>query len=90
MDEDVEVNDAQVVYPTDCMVLEIQHRHGSQLLAGVMDRWLSNSRFGSNRLPGNPRLTNFIRFLRITYIHPSESLELKQRGLVSPLVPLVP
>ena len=51
LDEDVEVNDAHVVYPNDYFVLEVQHHHGSQLVAAEMDRWLSSSRFGSNRQP---------------------------------------
>ena len=38
LDEDVEVNDARVVYPNDSFFLEVQHHHGSQLLAAVMDR----------------------------------------------------
>ena len=41
--EDVEVNDAQVVHPNDCFVPEVQHHHGSQLLAAEMNRWLSES-----------------------------------------------
>ena len=53
LDEDVESNDARVVCPNDGFVLEVQHHHHSQLLAAVMDRWLSISRFGSNRLLKN-------------------------------------
>ena len=37
LDEGVEVNDARVVYPNEYFVLEVQHHHGSQLLAAVMD-----------------------------------------------------
>ena len=37
LDEDVEVNDARVVYPNDCFVLEVQYHHGSQLLSALMD-----------------------------------------------------
>ena len=36
LDED---NDARVAYSNDCFVLGVQHYHGSQLLAAVMDRW---------------------------------------------------
>ena len=36
LDEDVEINDARVVYPNNCFVLEVQHHHGSQLLAAVI------------------------------------------------------
>ena len=32
LDEDVEVNDARVVYPNDCFVLEVQHHHGRSFL----------------------------------------------------------
>ena len=52
LDEDVEVNDAQVESPNGCF-LEFQHHHGSQLLAAVVDRWPSFSRFGSSQLPRN-------------------------------------
>ena len=38
LDEDAEVNDARVVYPNDCFVLEVQHHHGSQFFPTVMDR----------------------------------------------------
>ena len=73
---DVEVNDARIVYPNDCFVLEVQHHHGSQLLAAVMDRWLSCSRFGPNSLPRKyPHLTVSIVILRVTYMRLSETKE---------------
>ena len=39
------VNDARVTSPSDCFVLGFQHLHGSLLLAVVVDRWPSFSRF---------------------------------------------
>ena len=51
--EDVEVFGAQNAYPKDCFVLGFQHHHGAQLLAAVMARWPSFSRFGSSQLPRN-------------------------------------
>ena len=85
LDEDVKVNDAQVVHPNDCFVPEIQHHHGSQLLATVMDRWLSSSRLGSKV----SSFDNVHPHFRFTYM-PSVLLELKQRDLVPPPVPLLP
>ena len=38
-----------VVYSNDCFVQGVQHHHGSQLLAAVMDRWPSFSRSGSRK-----------------------------------------
>ena len=91
LDEDVEVNDAQVVYPNDCSVPEVQHHHGSQLLAANIDRWLSSTRFGSNRLPRNHlRLTKCIRIFCFTCMRPSELVELKQSDVVPPFVRLHP
>ena len=49
--KDEEVNDARVAHPKDCSVLGFLHHQGSQLLAAVMDRWPSCSRFGSSELP---------------------------------------
>ena len=64
LDEDVEINVARVVYPNNCLVLEVQHHHDSQLLAAVMHRWLSFSRLGSSGLSGNYlRLTLFFLIL---------------------------
>ena len=61
LDEDVEINDARVVCHNDCFVQGVQHHHGSQLLAVVMDLWLSFSRFGSNRQRRNhPHVKVFI------------------------------
>ena len=54
--EDVEVDGALVAYSNDCFVQGVQHHHGSQLLAAVMDRWPSFSRFESEE--------NFLRFHR--------------------------
>ena len=45
--EDVEVDGALVAYSNDCFVQGVQQHHGSQLLAAVMNRWPSFSRFGS-------------------------------------------
>ena len=36
-----------------CSVQEVQHHHGSQLLAAVMDRWPSFSRFGRENFSGS-------------------------------------
>ena len=36
--EDVEVDGALVAYSNDCFVQGVQHHHGSQLRAAVMDR----------------------------------------------------
>ena len=72
LDEDVEVNDARVVYPNDCFVLD----HGSQLLTAVMDRWLSFSRFGPIRLPRNfPHLTVFLLIVRLTHMRPPGAVD---------------
>ena len=49
--EDVEFDGALVAYSNDCFVQGVQHHHGSQLLAAMMDRWPSFSRFGSRKLP---------------------------------------
>ena len=55
-----------------------------------MDRWLSFSRFGSDRLPRNhPHFKVFILIVRTTYMRLSELLELSQKDLVSSLVPLL-
>ena len=51
--KDVEVNDGQDASRKDCFVMGIPHHHGSQLLAAVMARWPSFSRFGSSQLPWN-------------------------------------
>ena len=91
LDKGVEVNDARLVYPNNCCVLEVPHLHGSQLLAAVMDRWLSFSRHGSNRLPWNyPHVKMWILILRITFMRPSELLELKRKDFVPSLLPLLP
>ena len=91
LDGDVEVNDAQVVYPNDCFVPEVQHHHVSQLLVVEMDCWLSSSRLG----PTDCRGINLIRqcssaFCMLRTYTPSWLLELKQRDLAPPLVPLLP
>ena len=39
--EDVEIDGVLVAYSNDCFVEGVQHHHGSQLLAAVMDRWPS-------------------------------------------------
>ena len=48
---DGEIDAALVAYSNDCFLQGAQHHHGSQLLAAVMDRWPSFSRFGSRILP---------------------------------------
>ena len=48
--EGVEIDGALVAYSNDCFVQGAQHHQGSQLLAAVMDRWPSFSRFGSKKL----------------------------------------
>ena len=46
-----------------------------------MDRWLSFSRFGSNRLPkSSPHLPAFLLILRVTYMRPSELLDMNTVG----------
>ena len=47
----VEVNDVRHAYSNGCFVQGVLHHHGSQLLAAVMHRWPSFSRFGSRKLP---------------------------------------
>ena len=47
---DVEIDGALVAYSNDCFLQGVQHHHGSQLLAPVMGRWPSFSRFGSRKL----------------------------------------
>ena len=47
---DVEIDDVVVAHSNDCFVQGVQHHHGSQLLAAVMDRWPSCSRSGSRKL----------------------------------------
>ena len=49
--EDVEIDFALVAYSNDCIHHGLQHHHGSHLLAAVMDRWPSFSRFASRKLP---------------------------------------
>ena len=51
--EDVEIDGAQVAYSNGCSLQGVPHHHGSQVLAAVMDRWPSFSRFGSRKLPRN-------------------------------------
>ena len=41
------IDGALVAYSNDCLLLGVQHHQGFQLLAAVMDRWPSFSRFGS-------------------------------------------
>ena len=54
---------------------------GLQLLAGVMDRWSSFSRFGSSKLPRNhPHVAVFILILQVTYMRPSELLTLRKKA----------
>ena len=49
--EDVESDVVLVAYSNDCSVQGVQHHNGSQLLAAMMDPWLSSSRFGPRKLP---------------------------------------
>ena len=56
--EEVEFDGVLVAYSNDCFVQGVPHHHGSQLLAAVMDRWPSFSRFGSRKLP---RLSRFVK-----------------------------
>ena len=44
-----QIEAASVPYSNDGFVQGVQHHHGSQLLAAVMDRWPPNSRFGSRK-----------------------------------------
>ena len=79
--KDVEVHDAQVASPNDCFVPEVQHHHGSQLLAAVMAHWLSSSHFGSSQPPWNhPHVAVPALILRITYMRPSGLLEFLEEG----------
>ena len=69
----------------------VQHHHGSQLLAAVMVRWPSFSRFGSRKQPRNySHVTVFTLILRMTSLRPSELLELIPEDLGPSLVPLPP
>ena len=71
--EDVEIDGALVAYSNDCFIQRVQHHHGSQLLAAVMDRCPSFSRFGSGKLPRNhPHVAVSILNLWVTYMRPSE------------------
>ena len=45
-----EIDGAMVVYSNDWFLQDVQHRHGSQILAAVMVRSPSFSRFGSRKL----------------------------------------
>ena len=82
---------ALVAYSNGCFVQGVQHHSGSQLLAAVMDRWPSFSRFGSNKLPRNlPHVAMSVVILRVTYMRPPELLTLNKKGLVPPVVPLLP
>ena len=47
--EDVEIDGVLVAYSNDCFIQGVQHHHGSQLRAALMDRWPSFSRFGSRK-----------------------------------------
>ena len=49
--EHVESDVVLVAYSNDCSVQGVQHHNGSKLLAAMIDRWLSSSRFGSRKLP---------------------------------------
>ena len=49
--ENVEIDAALAAYSNDCFVQGVHHHRGSQLLAAVMDRWPSCSRFRSRKLP---------------------------------------
>ena len=52
-------------------VLEIQHHQGSQLLAAMMARWPSFSRFGSSQLPRNHLHVAVLTLaLQVTYMRP--------------------
>ena len=56
-----------------------------------MDRWPSFSRFGSSKLPrDHAHVAVFTFILRVTYMRPSELLELRKKDLVPSLVPLLP
>ena len=61
--EDFEIEEALVAYSNDCFVQGVQHHHGSQLLAAVMDRWPPFSRFGSRKLPMPHRCLKVSRHL---------------------------
>ena len=47
----VKIDGALVARSNDCFVQVVQHYHVSRLLAAVMDRWPSSSRFVSRTLP---------------------------------------
>ena len=59
--EDVAIDGDLVVNSNNCFVQGVQHHHGSQLLAAMMDLWSSFSRFGvptfHRRLEGWRQLT---------------------------------
>ena len=58
-------------YFNDCLLQGTQHHHGSRLLAAVMDRWPSSSRFGSRKLPRFHRCSKRRRQLT-PGVHPSK------------------
>ena len=77
--EDVESDGALVAYSNDRSVHGVERHNGSQLLAAVVDRWLSFSRFGSSKLPNNPlHVAVFILILQVTCMRPSELLTLRR------------
>ena len=77
--EDIESDGALVAYSNDRSVQGVERHNGSQLLATVVDRWLSFSSFGSSKLPNNPlHVAVFILILQVTYIRPSELLTLRR------------
>ena len=51
--EDIEIDGALFAYSNDWFVQGVQHHHGSQLLAAVMDRWPSNGRVGPENFQGS-------------------------------------
>ena len=65
----VEIDAVLVAYWNDCFLQGVQHHHGSRLLAVVMDRWPSFSRFGSSKLPKNhPYVAMCTLILRVTFM----------------------
>ena len=104
--EDVDIDGALVAYSNDCIAQRVQHHHGSQLRAAVMDRWPSCSRFGSRKLRrpapvwegiaaqltllNHQHMGAFILILLATYMRPSEILAWRKKDLAPPRVPLLP
>ena len=55
--EDVEIDGTLVAYSNECFVQGVEHHRVSQLLAAVMDRWPSFTRFGSTKLTEVPPMS---------------------------------